>query len=368
MSWHDNSLSTWLFHDELCKPAKNTGKATDAALTAMEAELAKPKPDFLRLRVALSKAHGLSTKQVERAQALYLRLWATSATGKGRAEEDLLSVVAHAADPVSIPFWKEVMALRRARDTFAAQRRALCTTALAFAVAKKPDSTAWDMLVEMTADPNAEARTCAVQALIELYEQAEALRERALAVLWKVAREDSLFESRFLARRFLGPLFPEKGNKGGLPGKETAFAFKASFGRAHRTVELTANQTLRHLSNAILHAFQWDSDHLFAFYLTGNQKDQKFAVPDRTESDAIVPDFGFGGEAPCDPEDWTSLEMTLGAIGMGVGHKFLYLFDFGDNNLFSIQVTGIHPSEKRAKYPRTVETVGQAPPQYSGGW
>lgn len=54
-----------------------------------------------------------------------------------------------------------------------------------------------------------------------------------------------------------------------------------------------------------------------------------------------------------------------GMLGMPVGHRFRLLYDFGDHNLFDIELVDIRPSPTpRAKYPRVAASVGKAPDQY----
>jgi hypothetical protein len=44
----------------------------------------------------------------------------------------------------------------------------------------------------------------------------------------------------------------------------------------------------------------------------------------------------------------------------------LYLFDYGDEWRFCVQVHAINPDAPKADYPRLVESVGKAPSQYRG--
>ena len=50
---------------------------------------------------------------------------------------------------------------------------------------------------------------------------------------------------------------------------------------------------------------------------------------------------------------------VLGALGLAPKHKFLYLFDFGDDHLFTLTVAGVEPRTARARYPRVVERKGR---------
>jgi hypothetical protein len=57
---------------------------------------------------------------------------------------------------------------------------------------------------------------------------------------------------------------------------------------------------------------------------------------------------------------------VIGALGLVVNHKFLYLFDYGDNHRFEVEVVGLTPEAERGKraYPRVIESTGEAPEQY----
>jgi hypothetical protein len=46
--------------------------------------------------------------------------------------------------------------------------------------------------------------------------------------------------------------------------------------------------------------------------------------------------------------------------------RFLYLFDYGDEHRFEVQLLAINPAAAKGKYPRIVEQHGENPSQY--GW
>jgi hypothetical protein len=49
-----------------------------------------------------------------------------------------------------------------------------------------------------------------------------------------------------------------------------------------------------------------------------------------------------------------------------VGKEFLYLFDYGDEWRFKVRVHAVdEDADPAIEYPRIVELVGQAPPQYA---
>ncbi|WP_129629520.1 plasmid pRiA4b ORF-3 family protein [Candidatus Oscillochloris fontis] len=115
-----------------------------------------------------------------------------------------------------------------------------------------------------------------------------------------------------------------------------------------REIEIADDQSFHDLHLAIQRAFDWDNDHLYAFYMGKRPYDS------RTEIGAPMSD--------CDQE---ADQVTLGDLNLRTNKKFLYLFDFGDNHLFDIQVKKINPKAPPGTYPRIVAEHGGALAQYS---
>jgi hypothetical protein len=218
-----------------------------------------------------------------------------------------------------------------------------------------------------------------------------------------IAVEDAAFTPRFQARQFLRSLEEPVplDNPGG------AYAFKVKFmyaKRIYRTIELRSEQTLADLNNAVQYALDWDNDHLYSFYLNGKQDDPRYEVP------RIDPDEGFGSgmlgvitgpitevsvgdqgrlflvprpeadAAPATDDDAAEDEeeeeyvgamlaedAVIGELGLTLKHKFIYLFDYGDENEFEVDVVGIRREAEPGEYPRVVDEAGSAPAQYDYG-
>jgi len=112
-------------------------------------------------------------------------------------------------------------------------------------------------------------------------------------------------------------------------------------------VELPSNTTLAELHDHILTATFFDDDHLAAFFTARNYYARKRVW--------LI-----------DPERDTGWETPLSKVfPVPTGHRLFYLFDFGDNWLFSIG--------KRAKtkkpvpdehYPNVIREKGVIPTQY----
>jgi len=56
----------------------------------------------------------------------------------------------------------------------------------------------------------------------------------------------------------------------------------------------------------------------------------------------------------------------LSAAFPEVGKTMLFLFDYGDEWRFKVELIGLGRKEPGAVYPRVVKRVGEAPPQYPG--
>jgi hypothetical protein len=117
-----------------------------------------------------------------------------------------------------------------------------------------------------------------------------------------------------------------------------------------RELELTANQTLADLGDAIPLAFGFDDPHLWSFFLSGKPWD-------RNSEYALLADDPFG-----DPKQAAH---DLPVSKAPADKEFLFLFDYGDEWHFGVKLVGTgQQTRPGARYPRLVATDGQAPQQY----
>ena len=136
------------------------------------------------------------------------------------------------------------------------------------------------------------------------------------------------------------------------PGAVLTFTFKVTYQRkpsVWQLIEIAADQTLDDLHYAILGAVDFDSDHLYSFFMSGRAWD------DSTE---YASPYAEGPSAD---------EVKIGDLSLRMKQKFLYLFDYGDEHRFEVQLVGINPEAPKGRYPRIVKSHGKAPRQY-GGW
>lgn len=109
-----------------------------------------------------------------------------------------------------------------------------------------------------------------------------------------------------------------------------------------------AEQHLTVLHDAIQEAFGWLDDHLYSFWLDGRfwgNEAQEFTSP-------IEPD----GRA-------ATADVPIAELGIAPGARLAYIFDFGDEWRVLLVLREQTETDGSA-YPRVVERVGTAPPQY----
>jgi hypothetical protein len=133
-------------------------------------------------------------------------------------------------------------------------------------------------------------------------------------------------------------------------GVTDAFTFTArlvGFRGVGRTVAIRGDQTLDDLHAVLQDAFDWDKDHLYAFWLSGRYWDREtmYCVPFALE-----------------PGD-ESTETRLDELELQRGQKIAYVFDFGDEWRVDLRVRQIAPADD-GPYPRILASKGEAPPQY----
>src|SRR5690606_22862211 len=90
-----------------------------------------------------------------------------------------------------------------------------------------------------------------------------------------------------------------------------------------RTLELSESHTLLDLHTLIQEAFDFDDDHLYAFYMDGKRFSRNCY------------------NSPMDSRGPFVHEKKIGELHLYEGQRFLYLFDFGDEWEFYIDVLKI---------------------------
>jgi hypothetical protein len=137
--------------------------------------------------------------------------------------------------------------------------------------------------------------------------------------------------------------------------------FRASLNpKIHRELEILSGKKLYDPAGAIVRVFGFDFDHPFGFY--SNLKGNILKSPVKYElfADMGEDDFAEPGEPKAGSVERTRIADVFGEIGA----KMTFLFDYGDDWQFHLEVIGIGRKEAGIKYPRLVKSVGKAPVQY----
>lgn len=128
--------------------------------------------------------------------------------------------------------------------------------------------------------------------------------------------------------------------------------YEKASGKPHRTLAVPETSMLYSLASAIIESFDFDFDHAFGFY--NNVK----KWTDSTEGYELFADVGeeskFKGVR----------QAKANQIFYDIGKKWLFLFDYGDDWHFIIELERIEQAENDKRYPLVIESVGDAPPQY----
>jgi hypothetical protein len=125
----------------------------------------------------------------------------------------------------------------------------------------------------------------------------------------------------------------------------------------YREIEVESHKTLSDLAEAIVHAFDFDFDHAFGFYSKLTGRDVMRSQPKYE----LFADMGERTEA-------RSVRKTSVADAFPeVGHTMLFMFDYGDDWRFIVEVIGMAQKAAKTRYPKVLKKIGQAPEQY-GAW
>src|SRR5829696_6183158 len=113
------------------------------------------------------------------------------------------------------------------------------------------------------------------------------------------------------------------------------------------------------LGRTIVAAFGFDFDHAFGFYSGRTERTLMSAKP-KYELFADMGRDAFG-----DKSDALSVKKTriIDAFPK-VGHAMTFLFDYGDEWLFRVEVVGLGQKVAKVRYPRVLKEGGEAPEQY----
>lgn len=125
------------------------------------------------------------------------------------------------------------------------------------------------------------------------------------------------------------------------------YVFKVSLNKSiWRRIELSSDHTLLDLHNSIQHAYSFEDDHLYSFFMDGKRpSDEVFTSP--YDDDGPHVDV-----------------VRIGELELTVGQKILYLFDYGDMWRFLVELEEIRTEGIKPDNPMIIESKGKSPKQY----
>ncbi|MDF0728241.1 plasmid pRiA4b ORF-3 family protein [Cytobacillus sp. S13-E01] len=129
---------------------------------------------------------------------------------------------------------------------------------------------------------------------------------------------------------------------------EGIYTFRVSLSSGvWRKVVLSGKHTMEHLHYMIINSFDFDDDHLYSFFMDGK----------KWSNDCITSPHDFD-------EHPKSNKVQIGGLGLVSGQRFLYLYDFGDEWSFIVEMDSIRETVSEPFQPYVKESKGKAPDQY----
>jgi len=125
-------------------------------------------------------------------------------------------------------------------------------------------------------------------------------------------------------------------------------------GRPYRVLAIPENFTLYQFADAILASFEFGRDHAFGFYNNLTRWSQSTEGYELFSDDERDPMSEFPGVK----------KTQVNTVFTAIGKKMLFLFDYGDEWHFRVELTGVEPAEVVKSRAVCVKSVGEALPQY----
>jgi len=125
--------------------------------------------------------------------------------------------------------------------------------------------------------------------------------------------------------------------------------------KAIRKIQIEASKTLYKLAEEIVKSFGFKFDHCFGFYSSfeGNI----------TKAERLYELFVDCNESPS-PGAKSVKKTKISEVFKISGDKMLFLFDYGDDWRFSVELKEIKKGENQGMKAAVIESTGKAPKQY----
>jgi len=136
------------------------------------------------------------------------------------------------------------------------------------------------------------------------------------------------------------------------PYREGTHVWRVSLGRVWRRIVSPHDSSLDQLAMTILDAFEFDRDHLYCFVLRDpSGRELRIACPYETDAAACTED------------------VCLGELPLSEGEAMKFIFDYGDNWEFTVQLESVESRKSTLRRPKVTHRSGDPPAQYgSGQW
>lgn len=121
-----------------------------------------------------------------------------------------------------------------------------------------------------------------------------------------------------------------------------------------RKIKIAGGRSLYNFAQIITKAFSFSFDHAFGFYDSfGSLRDAKKAYE-------LFVDAGEEASPAAQGVKTTKIAQTF----INLGDKMLFLFDYGDEWRFTVELKEIRKTEEKESEPVILESTGKAPAQY----
>ena len=121
----------------------------------------------------------------------------------------------------------------------------------------------------------------------------------------------------------------------------------------YRDIEIDSGKSLADLAEAIVGAFDFEFDHAFGFYSSLSRGRPSKSGP----SYELFADMG-------ESDAFSVRNTRIAEAFSSVGKSLIFMFDYGDEWLFRIELTGTGTKAPRSRYPKVLAKAGTSPEQY----
>jgi shikimate kinase len=117
-----------------------------------------------------------------------------------------------------------------------------------------------------------------------------------------------------------------------------------------RRIKVSSDHTLSDLAGAIIDAYRFDYEHLYSFFMDGEKwSPYSFTSPEERE----------GPHAD---------RIKIGELNLRKRQKILFLYDYGREWSFEVELEGIEKDKPKPDRPKIIERHGRSPEQYPRWW